>query len=517
MKPIFFVLCLVCVVSVSGCASLPSLNERTLSQALSAEEAANTQIGRAIAASPEAINGRSGVIALADAWDAFAARILLAEEAKQTLDVQYYIWRADDTGLLLFSSLYEAAERGVRVRLLLDDLNTTAIEGYLKYAHNHPNFEVRLFNPFVYRRSRVLGFITDFDRANRRMHNKSFTADSVATIVGGRNVGDAYFGAGEGMLFNDLDILAVGPVVEKVSADFDLFWHSASSYPLHQIIDTSSPRSRYQPQPVSLILHEQAELLEYMTEVMDTAFIGSVLAGEVDFEWVDITMVSDDPSKGLGDADGEQLISHQLARVLGEPNTYLELVSPYFVPTKAGTEALINMARRGVEITILTNSLEATDVAFVHAGYAKWRKELLKAGIRIFEMRKVQPEGELVGDDNTFSRFGSGAGSLHAKTFAVDGERVFVGSFNFDPRSVALNTELGFVIDSANMAQVIDETFKERMPQQAYELKISTSGRLYWIERSPGKIQRHDTEPGTSFLQRSSVWFFSLLPIDWLL
>ncbi|EGN75032.1 phosphatidylserine/phosphatidylglycerophosphate/cardiolipin synthase [Idiomarina sp. A28L] len=517
MKVLHFTLCLVCIFSVAGCASLPPLNERSLSQALSPEKAANTTIGRAIAAEQNERNDHSGIIPLADAWDAFAARILLAEEAEKTLDVQYYIWRADDTGLLLFSSLYEAAERGVRVRLLLDDLNTTALEGYLQYAHNHPNFEVRLFNPFVYRRSRILGFITDFDRANRRMHNKSFTADNVATIVGGRNVGDAYFGAGEGMLFNDLDVLAVGPVVREVSADFDLFWHSASSYPLHQIIDTTSPRSRYQPQPVSLILHEQAELLAYMTEVMDTAFIGSVLAGEVAFDWVDITMVSDDPSKGLGDATGEQLISNQLAKILGEPSSYLELVSPYFVPTRAGTEALINMAKRGVEITILTNSLEATDVAMVHAGYAKWRKPLLKAGIRIFEMRKIQPEGELANDDNRLARFGSGAGSLHAKTFAVDGERVFVGSFNFDPRSVALNTELGFVIDSPDIAQVIDETFKERMPQQAYELKISASGRLYWIERSPGRVQRHDIEPGTSWLQRSSAWFFSLLPIDWLL
>ena len=501
---------------VSACTTLPPLEERTLSQALSVDAAKQTRLGKELAPVLYENGDNSGILPLADAWDAFAARILMAERAEKTLDVQYYIWRADDTGLLLLSALYEAAERGVRVRLLLDDLNTTALEGYLLHVHQHPNFEVRLFNPFVHRRSRVLGFMADFDRANRRMHNKSFTADNMVTIVGGRNVGDSYFGAGEGMLFNDLDVFAVGPVVNEVSQDFDLFWHSGSSYPLHQIVDIGNKRSRYLPRPVSLILHERAELLDYMQSVMDTEFIRNILSGEVEFDWVQTTMVSDDPSKGLGNAEGEQLISYQLRKAIGEPESYFELITPYFVPTRAGTEALIALANRGVQITILTNSLEATDVAMVHAGYAKWRKKLLRAGIQIYEMRRTQAHRSLE-DDADLGRFASSAGSLHAKTFAIDGKRVFVGSFNFDPRSVSLNTELGFVIDSPDLAKMIDETFHERMPFQAYELRLADSGRLYWLERQSGEIRRYDYDPGTTWLQRMSVRFFSLLPIDWLL
>lgn len=501
---------------VSACSQLPPLEERTLSWAITLEEAKQTELGQALAPVIRENGENSGILPLADAWDAYAARILMAENAEKTLDVQYYIWRADDSGLLLLNALYEAAERGVRVRLLLDDLNSAPLEGYLAHAHQHVNFEVRLFNPFVHRRSRVLGFIADFDRANRRMHNKSFTGDNMVTIVGGRNIGDSYFGVGQGMLFNDLDIVAVGPVVQEVSNDFDAFWHSASSYPLHQIINVYDTRSRYLPQPVSLVLHERPDLLEYMQQVMASEFVASVLAGEVEFEWVHTTMVSDDPSKGLGTAADNQLITYHLRNAIGEPERYFELITPYFVPTQAGVDALVAMAESGISITILTNSLEATDVAIVHAGYAKWRKDLLRAGIRIFEKRQT-PAQRALEDTEQLGRFASSAASLHAKTFAIDGERVFVGSFNFDPRSVMLNTELGFVINSANLAQTIDQTFHERMPFQAYELKLADSGRLYWLEREPGHVRRHDHDPNTTWWQRTSVRFFSLLPIDWLL
>jgi putative cardiolipin synthase len=253
-----------------------------------------------------------------------------------------------------------------------------------------------------------------------------------------------------------------------------------------------------------------------MQAIMDTEFIRNILSGEVEFDWVQTTMVSDDPSKGLGNAQGEQLISYQLRKAIGEPESYFELITPYFVPTRAGTEALIALANRGVQITILTNSLEATDVAMVHAGYAKWRKKLLRAGIKIYEMRRTQTQRALEYDAD-LGRFASSAGSLHAKTFAIDGKRVFVGSFNFDPRSVSLNTELGFVIDSPDLAKMIDKTFHERMPFQAYELRLADSGKLYWLERQSGEMRRYDYDPGTTWLQRMSVRFFSLLPIDWLL
>lgn len=492
---------------------LPSLEERTVSASLSAAEAATTAIGKTAAPLLQEHEGKSGVLTLAEAKDAFAARLLLAGAAERTLDVQYYLWRDDKTGLLLMQALYAAAERGVRVRLLLDDLNTTPIDSKLAALDQHQNIEVRLFNPFISRSNRVWGFITDFSRANRRMHNKSFTADSSATIVGGRNVGDDYFSGADGVLFADLDVLAIGPVVKQVATDFDLFWASPSSYPAKE----------FQPEPdkyeyessMQLIHSRHEETVAYLAAVRDRELFRKLLDGGVPLNWAVTKMVSDSPAKGLGKASPEELITHELQEIIGDPVKSVQLVSPYFVPTQAGVDALVAMAQQGVDISILTNSLQATDVAIVHAGYAKWRKPLLEAGIRLYEMRPgiVAPEP----DDNRLPRFASAATSLHAKTFAIDNQRVFIGSFNFDPRSAELNTELGFVIESKELAEETARIFDEEVPKQAYKLGLSESGRIYWLENNSGHYIRHDKEPGTHLGQRLSVLLLSWLPIDWLL
>src|SRR5688572_7975823 len=224
----------------AGCVSLPPLEDRTISEAL--QETAATRLGQAIAPRLAAHPGKSGFHPLLDAREAFAARVRLAQAADRSLDIQYYIWRADVSGNLLFETLHAAAERGVRVRLLLDDSNTSGLDAALAFLDAHPNIEVRLFNPFPHREARWLGFLTDFSRLNRRMHNKSFTADNQATIIGGRNVGDEYFDAAEGEAFVDLDVLAVGPVVKDVSADFDRYWASGSSYPSDRLIAATEAR-----------------------------------------------------------------------------------------------------------------------------------------------------------------------------------------------------------------------------------------------------------------------------------
>src|SRR5690554_2683741 len=262
---------------LAGC-SLPSLEERSTSQALSVEEARATTFGRLLAPQVQAHPGKSGIYSLADAHDAYAARVLLARSAEKTLDVQCYIWLNDVTGTLLMSELRQAADRGVRVRLLLDDNGTSGLDEQLAALHTHPNIEVRLFNPFVIRKPKAIGYITDFKRANRRMHNKSFTADNQATIIGGRNVGDEYFGAGS-MLFADLDVLAVGPVVDDVSSDFDLYWASESSYPVDLIL----------PEENQLTLEKLAQIAkdttasdaagQYTKAVQRSEFLAGLLEG----------------------------------------------------------------------------------------------------------------------------------------------------------------------------------------------------------------------------------------------
>ena len=228
-------LCIAIGLAMLGC-QLPPLQGRTSSMSLTAAEIPLTRLGQAAAVEQAKHPELSGLYLLSDPHEAFAARVKLAQQAQKTLDVQYYIWRGDTTGTLLLEALHAAAERGVRVRLLLDDHGTNKMDSALAALDAHPNIEVRLFNPFVFRPFKLFGFVTDFSRANRRMHNKSFTADNAATILGGRNVGDEYFGATDGVLFADLDALAVGSVVPQVSQSFDDYWHSGSAYPLSDII-----------------------------------------------------------------------------------------------------------------------------------------------------------------------------------------------------------------------------------------------------------------------------------------
>ncbi len=474
---------------------------------------ADTRLGRAVDSLVAAHPTRSGIVPLADGRDAFAARALLAAAADRTLDIQYYIWHADMSGMLLFEAVRQAAGRGVRVRLLLDDNDTAGMDTILAALDSHPNIEVRLFNPFARRRWRYLDYLTDFSRLNRRMHNKSFTADNQVTIIGGRNVGDEYFGAGQGPLFVDLDVMAIGPVVNDVSTDFDRYWASASSYPAASVLAPASSAGLAHVTDSAAHLERDPAAVAYVQALARQPFVRDLLSRTLDFEWAATKMVSDDPAKGLGRAASGGLLTDRLRQAIGGPTSELELVSPYFVPGSEGVDAFATMAGRGVKVTVLTNSLEATDVAPVHAGYAKRRKPLLEAGVKLFEMKREASGASTRARGLT----GSSGSSLHAKTFSVDRSRVFVGSFNFDPRSERLNTEMGFVIDSPELARRIADNFAKEIPERSYEVRLSTSRKLRWVERSNSGEIVHDVEPGTTFLERAMVAVLSVLPIDWLL
>jgi putative cardiolipin synthase len=501
----------IAVATGAGCTSLPPA-ERTVTQALT--DTGTTRMGQAIAPLAAAHPGLSGVLLLPDGRDAFAARVLLARSAERSLDLQYYIWRDDLTGVLLLDELRSAAARGVRVRLLLDDNNTAGLDPMLAALDAEPNIEIRLFNPFRTRAWRSLGFAFDFSRLNRRMHNKSFTADNQATIVGGRNIGDEYFGAAGEVLFVDLDVLAVGPVVPETSRDFDRYWNSASAYPVASLVDAHEAEPGGALAGRAAHLRGQAWAQRYIEAVRGSAFVAQLHAGQAPLEWNPIRLVSDDPAKAAGTASPEDRVAVQLRRLWGKPAHQLDLVSPYFVPGKEGAQALADLARSGARVRVLTNSLEATDVAAVHAGYAKWRRDLLRAGVSLFELRRSWG-ADL--PDRGRGRFGSSASSLHAKTFGVDGRSIFVGSFNMDQRSLALNTEMGFVIDSPRMAQELSRVLDTRIPERAYEVRLDETGKLFWIERTEGKTLRYDTEPGASVWKRAGVRILSILPIDWLL
>ncbi|PLC53750.1 hypothetical protein CR155_09840 [Pollutimonas nitritireducens] len=509
---LYFILsCLVAV--VAGCTTLPSLENRTYTTALPLEEANRTTLGKGISHMASQHPGKSGIHMLSDPRAAFAVRALLAKAAERTLDVQYYIWHKDLTGTLMFEALRAAAERGVRVRLLLDDNNPSDLDPTLSALDSHPNIEVRLFNPFVVRSPKWLGYITDFSRANRRMHNKSYTADNQITIVGGRNMGDEYFGATDGVLFADLDVAAIGPIVKDVSDDFDRYWNSQSSYPVALILPKVGPERLKELTSEASILERDPRAETYIKALRDSGLIRQLADETIAMDWAHTRMVSDDPRKGLGQVPKEKLLTHELGQIIGEPQSDVKLISPYFVPAEAGVLSFTALAKRGVKLQVLTNSLDATDVAAVHAGYAKRREPLLKAGVELYEMKRMSDGPREKGT----GRFGSSGSSLHAKTFTVDSERVFVGSFNFDPRSAKLNTELGFVIESPEMAMQINTSFNDRISIIAYEVKLTDDGDMYWIERKDGEKTRYDTEPHASLWRRICVKVFSMLPIDWLL
>ena len=499
------------VALLSGCASLPSIEPRTVSSALT--DTTGSSIGQAVRPLVDAHPDRSGLLRLVNGRDAFAARARLADAAERSLDVQYYIWQDDLTGTLLVDALRRAAGRGVRVRLLLDDNGTHGLDDVIASLVVQPNIEVRLFNPFASRRWRAVESVVEFGRLNRRMHNKSFTADNQVTIVGGRNVGDAYFGTGADPFFVDLDVLAIGPVVADVSRDFDAYWRSASSYPAERLIAAASPASIASVTAAADRVIHSAEAVAYADAVAQQPLVQKMAERDVSFEWAVTRLVSDDPAKGQGDAAEDDLLWPRLKRMLQPPGRELVLVSAYFVPGDAGVRYLDGLARAGTKVSVVTNSLEATDVAAVHSGYAKWRQSMLAAGVDLWEVKRAAQTGVA----RALRPVGSSGSSLHAKTFEVDRAQVFIGSFNFDPRSKELNTELGFVIDSTAMAGDIADTLRARLPDLAYHLRLGADGSVQWIDRLHGQDVVHESEPGTTFLERLGVDVLSMLPIEWLL
>ncbi|MFA7602077.1 MAG: phospholipase D family protein [Novosphingobium sp.] len=508
---------------------LPALEPRSVSRHLG--DTADTPLGRGAAALMEGHVGLTGIHMLNDGREAFAARILLAQRATRSLDIQYYIWHGDLSGTLLLEAVRQAADRGVRVRMLLDDNGITGLDTTLAALDRHPHIEIRLFNPFVLRKPKMLGYLADFPRLNRRMHNKSFTADDQATIIGGRNVGDEYFGARQQGLFVDLDVLAIGPIVNAVSSDFDRYWTSQSAYPADRILPPVSERELVRFAEQASIVEHNPAAHDYISAIQSLPFIEQVVSGSLPLAWAHVRVVSDDPAKGVGKAGREALLGPALERIIGRPGKEVRLISGYFVPTRAGVERFAALSGQGRDVAIFTNAFEATDVWIVHAGYAERRKALLRSGVRLFELRRSEGEGA-PSNGRKFISTGSGSGSgsgdegpvlrssnatLHAKTFAIDREKLFVGSFNFDPRSIHLNTELGFVIESPELAATISDVFAHQIPFTAYEVVLTEDDDLNWIERGPDGEKRHELEPGTSRLQRIGIWVLSHLPIEWML
>ncbi|WP_369027219.1 phospholipase D family protein [Qipengyuania sp. RANM35] len=459
--------------------------------------------------------GKSAVMLLTTGLDAFAMRIAMVRRAEQTIDAQYYIWEDDLSGSLLLSEIVKAADRGVRVRVLIDDNPTAGLDPMWASVVTHPLIDVRIFNPMTIRRPRLANYLFDFPRLNRRMHNKSLTVDNAITVVGGRNVGDVYFGAASEGLFIDLDALTFGAIVPEVSAEFQRYWTSDAAYPAELILGGVEPerteRWRNPQFADSPLAQAYASATAAAYAELETSF------AEGGFTWAAVELLADDPRKAEGRVREDELLVARLAPIITGARKRFDMISGYFVPASRGTEWLSSLARSGVTTRVVTNSVSVTDVPVVHAGYVPSRKPLVAAGVQLFELRPLGEDARLEMKQFGTSRFSGGGESLHAKTFAVDAQQLFVGSFNFDPRSALLNCEMGFVIESPELAGELVARLDKRLPGGAYKISARDDGELIWTASIKGQSREYRTEPGTSALGRFLIWALSKLPIAWLL
>jgi putative cardiolipin synthase len=454
--------------------------------------------------------GKAGFYPVSDGIDALAARLLLAERAEKTIDAQYYLIKDGITGDAFILSLLRAADRGVRVRLLVDDMFTGGYDAGMAGLDSHPNFEIRVFNPFARRSARFMDGLTSFSRVNRRMHNKSFTVDNQVTIIGGRNIADEYFGAREDAKFGDLDVLGIGPVVQEVSDMFDSYWNHERAAPIGAFAKMpDDPAAELERLRVDLDKSREYVLTtKYAAAVQDQTM--ELLEAEGDpFFWAPYVLAVDSPDKSFKKkAETAASIKTPLRESLESAEFEAIILSPYFVPRKAGIEWLIKMQQSGVDVTIITNSLAANNQASVHGGYAPSRKPLLKAGVKIYEVRD---DADISGSHIVASS-GSKA-TLHTKAFVIDRREMFIGSFNFDPRSANINTELGVIIRSPGLSTQSVEKMLPKLESQTFQVFLNEKGKLRWRGMEDGEEVIFDKEPHTSWGQRFMAGFMRILPI----
>jgi len=494
---------------LAGCATVDFDYPKTPSTSFA--DTGETRVARAIAPLAAAHPGESGFYLQADGIDALATRLLLAERAERSIDAQYYLISNDITGLLFIESLLRAADRGIRVRLLLDDIQTAGYDPGMIALDSHPNFEIRVFNPFARGGPRGFNALGDLGRVNRRMHNKTFTVDNQITIIGGRNIAAEYFGARDDVNFSDLDAVSIGPVVREVSRQFDIYWNDEYAVPVPGLTKRTED-------PAADLKRLRARLAESRVTVKQTPYAAVLVRAvkfvdaleEDDFTWAPYELVYDLPAKARGEVlEGDESILTPLRKTVLAAEREFCLVSPYFVPRRSGEKSLAGLSERGIDVKVITNSLASTNHAIVHTGYAPSRKPLLESGVRLFEAR---PDARAQGADEwAGGRFSEG--TLHTKGFIVDRKVMFLGSFNWDPRSAYINTEMGVIIHSPEIAGSAADQVDRNLRSKTYEVILGEGGQLQWLDRRDGGKNVLARDPETTWWDRFKVGLMGILPI----
>jgi len=481
----------------------------------------NLDLVAAISEQSEIHPDLSGYHPIVTGANAFASRSILTDMAKRNIDAQYYIWHDDQAGQLMLKDLWNAAERGVIVRLLLDDFNNNAkFDQHLLRFASHPNIAVRIINPLMHRKFRTLNFVTGLPRINRRMHNKSMIFDKQITIIGGRNIGDEYLSNDKNSQFADLDVLLIGKVVADIDNSFASYWSAPISFDIQTLATFDKDETTDFLQGLDKLKADEkssskGSLSIYKAAIEDSTIDTDLINKRVPFRWTDMQFLSDDVGKLTKSVPADTNLVHQLRTLLGSPSKKLTIISSYFVPTQDGVNTLVELAESGIEIKILTNSFDATDVTAVHSGYSQWRPKLLRAGVKIYELKATASEEKR--ENKLWKARSQSSTSLHAKAFAVDDYQVFIGSYNVDPRSANINTEMGVIINDDELATQLHEALSDDLLNQAYEVKLLENGNLQWHTMEDDKKVIYDSEPRVDISDHVWLTIMSWLPIDWLL
>lgn len=512
---------------LAGCASLPPGSDfpKVASHALA--RPAETQLGRQFEAAAREHGGKSAFRLLSVGVDGFLTREQMINTAERTIDLEYYIFHQDETGQLLTEALLRAADRGVRVRVLIDDGDTLEGDERIAALGAHPKIEIRIFNPFAYRGHiglfRAVEFAFNASRLDYRMHNKLLVVDNAIALVGGRNIGDQYFQVDPESQFGDDDVFTAGPIVMPLSKTFDEFWNSAIAIPAAGLADGERPDAALDAFRKTLKEHRQqlkSDGTDYAKRVAVSEPLAGMLSGRLPLVWAHAQLVYDSPEKRRVES-GEmvgKLMHRTVAEAVATVQSELLIVSPFFIPGDDGMQLFNDIRKRGARVRILTNSLESTPQLVVHSGYMRYRIPLLEDGVELYEVRALL--GNARGSGESKAATSSGAYALHAKLFVFDRQKLYVGSMNFDQRSHHLNTEIGLIIHSPELARQTATRFEAMVnPANSYRLALRgdaavESRQLLWRTEEGGRAIEYDSEPARTTWELVKIRLLSLVPLD---
>jgi putative cardiolipin synthase len=490
---------------LAGCASAPLDYPKQASVAI-----AETSHTRDAADASKWLEGKTdvnGFYPLVAGFDAFGARLSLIDSAEVSIDAQYFLMKPDHAGLVFSSKLMEAADRGVRVRLLLDDIFTTVEDLDLAVLNDHPNIEVRIFNPIARKGIYGFNYLGHFSLANRRMHNKAFVIDNQVAVVGGRNIAEEYFQLETTGEFLDFDMLSVGPVVRQVSTEFDTYWNHKLAVPMEALYTDKDP-GKLEKARTALLQDMRDSGDTIYAEAINTPLMKQLNELSLSPYIAEARLLTDDPQKLLEDvSDEQQIVVNEMRKALLAAEEEIIIFTPYFIPRKRGIELVKQLRDKGIRIVVITNSLATNNHTSVHSAYASYRKDLLKAGVELWEARA--DAAKITTDDGQVQLEHL---TLHTKGILIDRKQIFVGSLNLDPRSIDINTEMGLLIESPELGATLNESVTRRIPDIAYRLQLDDDNKITWHATIDGKQVIETKEPQTSGWRRFQAWFLKIAP-----